>query len=56
MNEATAKQSVDFMFSESGDSPSVNLTFFGGETLLNFKMLQSALAYAGSAPRRSASR
>ena len=46
MNEATAKQSVDFMFSESGDSPSVNLTFFGGETLLNFKMLQSALAYA----------
>ena len=46
MNEATAKQSVDFMFSESGDSPSVNLTFFGGETLLNFKMLQSSLAYA----------
>ncbi len=24
----------------------VNLTFFGGETLLNFKMLKSALAYA----------
>jgi uncharacterized protein len=46
MDEATAKQSVDFMFSEAGDSPSVNLTFFGGETLLNFKMLQSALAYA----------
>jgi len=46
MNEATAKQSVDFMFSEAGDSASVNLTFFGGETLLNFKMLQSALAYA----------
>ena len=51
MNEATAKQSVDFMFSESGDSPSVNLTFFGGETLLNFKMLQSALAYAKDAGR-----
>ena len=46
MNEATAKQSVDFLFSEAGDSPSVNLTFFGGETLMNFKMLQSALAYA----------
>src|SRR3954470_4547853 len=41
MDEATAKQSVDFMFAESGDSRVVNLTFFGGETLLNFKMLQS---------------
>ena len=46
MNEETARQSVDFMFSEAGDSPAVNLTFFGGETLLNFKMLKSALAYA----------
>src|SRR5262249_41571293 len=46
MNEETAKQSVDFMFSEAGESPTVNLTFFGGETLLNFKMLKSALAYA----------
>ena len=46
MNEATARQSVDFMFAESGDSPTVHLTFFGGETLLNFKVLQSALAYA----------
>jgi uncharacterized protein len=46
MSEETAKQSVDFMFSESGDMPVVNLTFFGGETLLNFKMLESSLAYA----------
>ncbi|HMA24159.1 MAG TPA: radical SAM protein, partial [Gemmatimonadaceae bacterium] len=46
MNEETAKQSVDFLFTEAGDSPTVNLTFFGGETLMNFKMLQSALAYA----------
>jgi len=46
MNEATARQSVDFMFAESGDSPTVHLTFFGGETLLNFKVLRSALAYA----------
>ena len=46
MNEETAKQSVDFMFAESGDMPVVNLTFFGGETLLNFKVLRSALAYA----------
>jgi uncharacterized protein len=46
MNEETARKSVDFMFAESGDSPVVNLTFFGGETLMNFKVLQSALAYA----------
>src|SRR5688500_910977 len=46
MNEETARKSVDFMFAESGDMPVVNLTFFGGETLLNFKMLQSSLAYA----------
>lgn len=46
MNEATAKQSVDFLFTEAGDSPTVNLTFFGGETLMNFRMLQTALAYA----------
>lgn len=46
MNEATAKQSVDFLFTEAGESPTVNLTFFGGETLMNFRMLQTALAYA----------
>jgi uncharacterized protein len=46
MNEATARQSVDFMFAEAGESPTVHLTFFGGETLLNFRVLRSALAYA----------
>ncbi|HUF26389.1 MAG TPA: quinohemoprotein amine dehydrogenase maturation protein [Gemmatimonadaceae bacterium] len=46
MNEETARQSVDFMFAEAGESPVVHLTFFGGETLLNFKVLKSALAYA----------
>lgn len=46
MDEATARQSVDFLFAESGDQKAVNLTFFGGETLLNFKVLKIALAYA----------
>jgi uncharacterized protein len=46
MDEATARQSVDFMFAESGDNERVHLTFFGGETLLNFKVLKGALAYA----------
>jgi uncharacterized protein len=46
MTSETAKQSVDFMFAEAGDQKVVHLTFFGGETLLNFKTLQPALAYA----------
>ncbi len=46
MDEETARRSVDFMFAESGDNQVVHLTFFGGETLLNFKVLQKALAYA----------
>ena len=46
MTEETARQSVDFMFAEAGESKTVHLTFFGGETLLNFKVLRSALAYA----------
>ena len=46
MTEETARQSVDFMFRQAGDNAAVNLTFFGGETLLNFKVLRAALAYA----------
>jgi uncharacterized protein len=46
MSEETARESVDFMFAESGDQPHVHLTFFGGETLLNFKVLKYALGYA----------
>ena len=37
---------MDFLFAESGDQKVVHLTFFGGETLLNFKVLKGALAYA----------
>jgi uncharacterized protein len=46
MDEATARRSVDFMFAEADGQPVVHLTFFGGETLLNFKVLRAALAYA----------
>jgi len=46
MDEETARRSVDFLFAESGDNKVVHLTFFGGETLLNFKVLQKALAWA----------
>ena len=46
MSEETARKSVDFMFEESGPLPVAHLTFFGGETLLNFKVLKKTLAYA----------
>jgi uncharacterized protein len=44
MAEETARQSVEFLLKESGRI--AHLTFFGGETLLNFPVLQSTIAYA----------
>ena len=46
MSEETAKQSVDFAFGEAGESKHVHVTFFGGETLLNAKVLRSTVRYA----------
>ena len=46
MSESTARDAVDFMLEESGTSPRAHLTFFGGETLLNFPVLKTTVAYA----------
>ena len=46
MSEVTAREAVDFMFKEAGDSPTAHITFFGGETLLNFPVLTQTVAYA----------
>jgi uncharacterized protein len=46
MTEETARASVDFMLRESGPNPVAHLTFFGGETLLNFPVLRKTVAYA----------
>ena len=46
MTEETAREAVDFMLQESGSNRVAHLTFFGGETLLNFKVLKKTLAYA----------
>ena len=46
MSAETARASVDFAFKEAGDNPIAHITFFGGETLLNFPVLQGAIAYA----------
>jgi uncharacterized protein len=46
MSEETARESVDFMFRESGDNKVAHVTFFGGETLMNFPVLVKTVAYA----------
>jgi len=46
MSEETARQSVEFMLKEAGTNPTAHITFFGGETLLNFPVLQKTIAYA----------
>ena len=46
MTEETARESVDFMLRESRDNPTAHMTFFGGETLMNFPVLKSTIAYA----------
>lgn len=46
MDEETARTSVDFMMDRAGANEVVHLTFFGGETLLNFRVLQSTVGYA----------
>ena len=46
MTSAVAESSIDMLIKESGDRPSIHVTFFGGETLMNFLMLRSAVGYA----------
>jgi uncharacterized protein len=46
MSEETARQSVDFMLKESAGNRMAHVTFFGGETLLNFPVLKQTIAYA----------
>lgn len=46
MDFETAKASVDFLLSQSSGRRAVHITFFGGETLMNFPLLQRVVAYA----------
>src|SRR6266852_8672097 len=46
MTEQTARESVDFMLREAGSNRTAHLTFFGGETLMNFPVLESTIRYA----------
>lgn len=46
MSDETARAAVDFALRESQSSPTAHITFFGGETLMNFPVLKSAIGYA----------
>src|SRR4029453_17553074 len=46
MSEATAQEAIEFALRESRDNPRAHITFFGGETLMNFPVLKSTIGYA----------
>ena len=46
MTLETAKSSVDFLLDGSGERQAVHITFFGGETLMNFLLLRAVVEYA----------
>jgi uncharacterized protein len=46
MDLETARTSVDFLLTQSAGRDSVHITFFGGETLMNFPLLKQVVAYA----------
>jgi len=46
MDLETAKASVDFLLAQSEGRRAIHITFFGGETLMNFPLLKQVVAYA----------
>lgn len=46
MDLETAKASVDFLLAQSAGRKAVHITFFGGETLMNFPLLKQVVTYA----------
>ncbi|MBL8210559.1 MAG: quinohemoprotein amine dehydrogenase maturation protein [Bryobacterales bacterium] len=46
MDWETATQAVDYFFRDSAGRRSLHITFFGGETLMNFPLLKRVVEYA----------
>jgi uncharacterized protein len=46
MDFETARGAVDLLFAESSGRHGVHITFFGGETLMNFPLLERVVGYA----------
>ncbi len=52
MDFETARQSVDYLFESSAGRRSIHITFFGGETLMNFPLLKQVVDYASEKAAR----
>lgn len=48
MSFETGKHAIDFLLENSGDRPNLELDFFGGEPLMNFKTVKQIVEYARS--------
>jgi uncharacterized protein len=46
MQAEIAEASVEMLLKESGGRPNIHVTFFGGETLLNFPVMRTTVEYA----------
>lgn len=46
MDWETAKETVDYLVRESRDRQNLHITFFGGETLMNFQLLKKVVLHA----------
>ena len=46
MNHEVAEAAIDMLIHESASRPAIHVTFFGGETLMNFPLLRSSVDYA----------
>jgi len=46
MDQEVAESAIDMLIRESAQRPKIHVTFFGGETLLNFPLLRSSVEYA----------
>lgn len=49
MTKETARSSIDLLLNASKGRKAVHITFFGGETLMNFPLLRDAVLYANEA-------
>ena len=51
MDFETARASVDFLLEQSAGRRTIHVTFFGGETLMNFPLLRRVVCYASEQAR-----
>ena len=56
MSSQVALKTVDWLISNSGDLPSVHIGFFGGEPLVNFRIIREVVHYAKAQVKKNGKR